>query len=182
MKGVIHRIFSHLNKNQIVTGGHNPRGNTICERANQTLGNMIRKLSDKEYSTLKTLALPAFQYAMNITPHSSIECSPFEAGHDLPALSVAHARLLAQQTLADGVRSKDLNADDPLEDVDETFDTNDELKSVMELAMRMAEIVRSTSEWHRRISSNRLSQSGKSINYEALIPGAKVYFCKPPSA
>jgi hypothetical protein len=45
MKGVIHRICSYLNIKQIVTGGHNPRGNAICERANQTLGNMIRKLS-----------------------------------------------------------------------------------------------------------------------------------------
>ncbi len=36
-----------------VSGGHNPRGNAICERANQTLGKMIRKLTDKEYSTLK---------------------------------------------------------------------------------------------------------------------------------
>jgi hypothetical protein len=75
----------------------------------------------------------------------------------------------------------DLDADDLLEDVDKTFDTN-ELKSVMELAMRMAEIVRSTSEWHKRMTSNKLSQIGKSINYEALTPGAQVYFCKPPSA
>jgi hypothetical protein len=56
------------------------------------------------------------------------------------------------------------------------------LKSVMELAMRMAEIVRSTSEWHRRMSSKKLSQNGKSINRKALVPGAKVYFYKPPSA
>ena len=180
MKGVMKRICTYLNIKQIVTGGHNPRGNAICERANQTLGNMIRKLTDKEYSTLKTLALPAFQYAMNITPHSSIGCSPFEAGHGLPAQSVAHARLLAQQTLADGARGMDLDADDLLEDVDNTFDTS-EVKSVMELAMRMAEIVRSTSEWHRRMSSKNLSQNGKRINYEALIPGAKVYFYKPPS-
>ncbi len=48
--------------------------------------------------------------------------------------------------------------------------------------MRMAEIVRSTSEWHRRMSSNRLSQNGKRINYETLKPGAKVYFYKPPSS
>jgi hypothetical protein len=48
--------------------------------------------------------------------------------------------------------------------------------------MRMAEIFRSTSEWHRRMSSNRLSQNGKRINYDTLKPGAKVYFCKPPSA
>jgi hypothetical protein len=41
---------------------------------------------------------------------------------------------------------------------------------------------KSTSEWHRRMSSNKLSQSGKSINYAALIPGARVYFYKPPTA
>jgi hypothetical protein len=51
----------------------------------------------------------------------------------------------------------------------------------MELAMRMAEIVRSTSEWHRRMTSNKLSQIGKSMNYEALTPGAQVYFYMPPS-
>jgi hypothetical protein len=118
---------------------------------------------------------------MSITLHSPIGCSPVEAGHGLPAQSVAHARLLAQQTLADGVRGTDLDADDLLEDVDETFDTS-ELKALMELAMRMAEIVRSTSEWHRRMSSNRLSQNGKRINYETLKPGTKVYFYKPPSA
>jgi hypothetical protein len=32
------------------------------------------------------------------------------------------------------------------------------------------------------MSSNRLSQNGKKINYETLKPGAKVYFYKPPSA
>jgi hypothetical protein len=76
----------------------------------------------------------------------------------------------------------DLDADDLLEDVDKSFVAS-ELKSIMELlvAMRMAEIVRSTSEWHRRMSSKKLSQNGKCINYEVLIPGAKVYFYKPPS-
>ena len=181
MKGAIHKICKYLNIQQIVTGGHNPRGNAICERANQTLGNMIRKLTDKEYTNLKSLALPAFQYAMNITPHSSIGCSPFEAGHGLPAQSVAHARLLAQQTLADGERGMDLDADDLLEDVDVSFDTS-ELKAVVELAMRMSEIVRSTSEWHRRMTSKKLSQTGKAIDYKALIPGAKVFFYKPPTA
>ena len=67
MKGVVKKICSYLNIQQIVTGGHNPRGNAICERANQTLGNMIRKLSDKEYTLIKTHALPAFQFAMNTT-------------------------------------------------------------------------------------------------------------------
>jgi hypothetical protein len=108
---------------------------------------------------LKNPCIASISYAMNITPHSSIECSPFEAGHGLPAQSVVQARLLAQQTLADGARGTDLDADDLLEDVDRTFDNN-EVKSVMELAMRMAEIVQSTSEWHRRMTSNKLSQTG----------------------
>jgi hypothetical protein len=47
--------------------------------------------------------------------------------------------------------------------------------------MRMADSVRATSEWHRRMTSNRLAQNGQKIKYEALIPGAKVYFHKPPS-
>jgi hypothetical protein len=118
---------------------------------------------------------------MKITPHSSIGYSPFEASHGLPTQSVAHARLLAQQTLADGARGMNLDADDLLEGLDKSFDSS-ELKSVMELAMRMAEIVRSTSKWHRRMSSNKLSQNEKCINYEGLIPGANVYFYKPPSA
>jgi hypothetical protein len=61
MKGKVQRICTYLNTRQIVTGGPNPRSNAICERANQTLGNMIRKLMDKEYISLKTLTLPAFQ-------------------------------------------------------------------------------------------------------------------------
>jgi hypothetical protein len=56
----------------------------------------------------------------------------------------------------------DLDVDDLLEDVDKTFDVS-ELKSVMELAMRMAEVVKSTSEWHWRMSSNKLSQSGGAL-------------------
>jgi hypothetical protein len=104
MKGAVHKICAYLHKQQIVTGGHNPRGNAICERANQTVGNMIRKLSDKEYLLIKTHAIPAFQFAMKTTFHSSIGCSPFEAGHGLPAQTIAHARLLAQRKLADGAR------------------------------------------------------------------------------
>jgi hypothetical protein len=74
----------------------------------------------------------------------------------------------------------ELEADDLLEDVDVNFDKSD-IKLLMELAMRMADSVRSTSEWHRRMTSNRLAQSGHKIDYNALTPGAKVYFYKPPS-
>jgi hypothetical protein len=63
-----------------------------------------------------------------------------------------------------------LDEDDLLEDVDTAFDSS-KSKSVIKLAMRMAEIVR----------SETILQNGKWINYEALVPGAKVYFYKPPS-
>jgi len=47
--GAVSAICKYLNINQIRTGGHNPRGNAICERVNQSLGAMIRKLNDYEY-------------------------------------------------------------------------------------------------------------------------------------
>ena len=49
MRGVMKQLCDYLNITQILTGGHNPRGNAICERANQTFGAMIRKLNDQDY-------------------------------------------------------------------------------------------------------------------------------------
>jgi hypothetical protein len=111
MKGIVQKICSYLHIHQIVTGGHNPRGNAICERANQTIGNVIRKLLDKEYAIFKTHGIPAFRFAMNTAFHSSIGCSPFEAGHGLPAQTIAHARLLSQRKLVDGARGIDMELD-----------------------------------------------------------------------
>jgi hypothetical protein len=67
-----------------------------------------------------------------------------------------------------------------LEDVDTDFDKSG-IKWLMELAMHMADSVRSTSKWHRRMTSKILSQNGHKIDCKALIPEAKVYFYKPPS-
>ncbi len=49
LTGAVTSIALYLNISQIRTGGHNPRGNSICERVNQSLGAMIRKLSDREH-------------------------------------------------------------------------------------------------------------------------------------
>ncbi len=49
LTGAVSAICEVLKISQIRTGGHNPRGNSICERVNQSLGSMIRKLSDQEY-------------------------------------------------------------------------------------------------------------------------------------
>ena len=46
----------------------------------------------------------------------------------------------------------------------------------------MVDVAKATSEWHRRMTSKKLSQSGKAIDYKALIPGANVFFYKPPTA
>ena len=45
----------------------------------------------------------------------------------------------------------------------------------------MAEVVRSTSEWHRRMTAGNLSQSGQPVDLEKYVIGHKAYFYKPPS-
>ncbi len=69
MQGIVRQVCQcqYLNVAQIVTGGHNPRGNAICERVNQTLGAMIRKLSDLDYKDLKNF-LPSFEFMINTNP------------------------------------------------------------------------------------------------------------------
>jgi hypothetical protein len=114
---------------------------------------MIHKLSDQEYKQLKTIALPAFQFAINTSFNSAIGCTPFEAGHGLAAtITIAQARLQATRyaTAAEGGRDEDT-----LEDVNQFFDQSI-IKDQLELAVRMAEVVRATSEWHRRMTSENL--------------------------
>ncbi len=69
MRGIVKQLCNYLYITQILAGGHNPRGNAFCERANQTLGAILRKLNDHEYKNVK-IYIPAFQFSMNITPHT----------------------------------------------------------------------------------------------------------------
>jgi hypothetical protein len=46
MQGIVWQVCQYFDIAQIVTGGHNSRGNATCVRVNQTLGSMIRKLPD----------------------------------------------------------------------------------------------------------------------------------------
>ena len=175
--GAVSSICQYLNIKQVKTGGHNPRGNAICERVNQSLGSMIRKLNDYEYNKLEHLALPAFQFALNTTFNSAIGCTPFEAGHGYNATTISEARIMATKAaiLAEGGRDGDA-----LEDVNEYFDKSI-IKDQFELAMRMAEVARSTSEWHRRMTSENLSQSGQLVNLKDMPVGTKAYIYKPPT-
>ncbi len=177
MRGIVKQLCNYLNVAQILTGGHNPRGNAICERANQTLGAMIRKLNDQEYKLIKHY-ISAFQFAMNVTPHSAIGCSPFEAGHGLPATTLSHARLLADKYHRNHLEGQD---GDAIEDGEPT-ELKGKIKDLVELSIRMIEVTKSTSEWHRRMTSQNLSQNGRKINLEDYKEGTKVYFYIPPSA
>ncbi len=56
------------------------------------------------------------------------------------------------------------------------------IKDLIELAMRMVDVTKATSEWHRRMTSDNLSQNGKKINLEDYRIGSEVYFYKPPTA
>jgi hypothetical protein len=66
------------------------------------------------------------------------------------------------------------------EDIDEFFD-KDSLKMQLELAVRMAEVARSVSEWHRRMTAEKLNQSGQPVDMSRYPVGTKVFFYKPPS-
>jgi hypothetical protein len=99
---------------------------------------------------LKSIALPAFQFALNTTFNTAIGCTPFEAEHGVTATTIAQARIQATRaaTTAEGGRDGDA-----LEDVDAFFDQGI-IEKQLELAVRMAEVVRSTSEWHRRMTND----------------------------
>jgi hypothetical protein len=100
---------------------------------------MIRKLSDADYGNIEKIALPSFQFALNTTFNSAIGCTPFEAGHGLSATTIAQARVQVTRRAIDAEGGRD---SDTLDDVDEFFD---QIKEQFELAMRMAEVTRSTS-------------------------------------
>ena len=138
---------------------------------------MIRKLNDQEYKNLGTRALPAFQFALNTTFNSAIGCTPFEAGHGLAATTIAQARLEATRdsTSAEGGRDGDA-----LEDVDQFFDQSI-IKDQMELAVRMAEVTRTTSEWHRRMTAENLSQTGYAVDLTKYPIGRNAFIYKPPT-
>ena len=131
MQSLVGKMTKYLGIEQIVTGGHNPRGNAICERVNQTLGAMLRKLSDTEYANIKEI-LPSLQFTVNTTHQPSIECTPFEADHGLKARTVAEARLQRPKHQ----RGRDGGDENLVEDIDSKFDKS-LVHNTLELATRM---------------------------------------------
>jgi hypothetical protein len=167
MQGIVRQVWQYLDISQIVTGGHNPRGNAVCERINQTLGAMIRKLSDLDDKVLKSF-LPSFEFTINTTLSSATKCTPFEIAHGLPAR-------VEVQRVGRGTTDAEI-----LEDVSPVFDES-VVKHILEKAVEIAEEVKATSEWHRRMTHEGLNQKGQRYNLDHFVDGAKVYFYRPPN-
>ena len=176
MQGVVRDVNSYLNIQQITTGGHNPRGNAICERVNQMIGGMLRKCTDAQYANIKAY-LPAMAFAINTTNSSTLNSTPFEAGHGLPARTVATARADAARLQFNLERG---TGDNTLEDISSHFDSSLH-KVMLELSTRLADAANAESEWHRRMTSEKLNMTGRQIAKDLLALGAKVYFYKPPT-
>ena len=171
--GWVGDINAYLGINQVRTGGYNPRGNAVCERANQTIGAMLRKCSDTQYQRIKDY-LPAMAFAMNSTYSSALNCTPFEAGHGLPARTIAQARADSSRIQFDAGGN-----DDVVQDVSKRFDTSQQ-KEILELATRLATAAHQEAEWHRRLTSQQLNMAGRATQRKDLSLGSQVWFYKPP--
>ena len=74
---------------------HHPQTNGLTERMNRTLINMIKKMTQHRTHEWD-LKLPLFEFAYNITPHSTTGVSPFMANQGY--LPSTPASLLAAST------------------------------------------------------------------------------------
>jgi hypothetical protein len=122
---------------------------------------------------LKNIALSAFQFAINTSFSLQLAAHPLRQDTDWQRPRSLQATRYA--ATAEGGRDGDT-----LEDVDQSFDQS-MIKEQLELAVRMAEVVRATSEWHGRMTSENLSQSGHVVNLDNYPIGKQAYLYKPPS-
>jgi hypothetical protein len=116
---------------------------------------------------LPSIALPAIAFAHNTAFNSAINCTPFEAGHDLQARTITEARAGPRlQIVAEGGM-------DLLE-----ADTNWE-KSLFPIVLRLASEAQRQSQWHKRMNAHNLNQSGSKVEDKGLSPGDRAHFYKP---
>jgi hypothetical protein len=177
MQGIVRDINSYLKIDQITTGGHNPRDSAIFERNNQMIGAMLQKCTDAQYKNVKDY-LPNMAFAINTTNSSTLNCIPFEAGHGLPVRTVvASARADSARIQFD---TEGGTGDNTLEDISTHFDKSLP-KAMLEFSVRLSDAVNAQSEWHRRMTSEKLNMSGRKIDTSLLKLKSKLYFYKPPS-
>ena len=167
MSGLVTAMSHCLGVEQITTGGYNPRGNAIVEAIHAyPRAHASNRFKRKDY-------LQCIAFAHNCTYSSVIECTPFEAGHGLRARTVAEARMALPKLQL---------LEEDSEDSPATQAWDKSLpKKVLELAARMAAIAQAHSEWHRRMTSEKLNQANRPFDDSQLQVGMRVYFYKPPS-
>jgi len=169
--GVVAAMNRYLGIDNITTGGHNPRGNSTVERFMQTLNACLRKCSDKEYKNIGPY-LQAIAFAHNSVFNSSINCTPFECGHGLRARSITDARMSPRLQLTD-------EGGTDFHQAITQWETS-LFKNILKLSERLIDEANKQSQWHKRMASKRLNQSGNKIEDKLLSVGEKVYFYKPP--
>jgi hypothetical protein len=170
--GTVHAMNQYLGIEQITTGGHNPRSNAIVERFMQHLTGCLTKCDDNQYKNIRDY-LPAIAFAHNSAFNSVINCSPFEAGHGLRARTITEARASPRLQITP---ERGTGLQEPDEKWESTI-----FHKVCKLAERLADEAQRQSQWHKRMNSHNLNQSGKKIPETPYSRGDKVYFYQPPS-
>ncbi len=135
----------------------------IMKMANQTLGAMIRKLSDLDYKDLKDFQ-PSFEFRIDTTLSSATRSTPLE----IPARTIAQARIEAQR-VGRGATNPEI-----LEVVSSVSDGS-VVKHILEKAVEIGEKVISSLKWHRRMKHEGLNQKGQRHNLDHFVEGARVY-------
>ena len=87
---IISHLYSMYNIKHSITTPYNPHGNSICERLNCTLLDLIKTLP-KEQKENWPLHIPSLVFACNVTPHSITGYQPYELMFGCKALAVCDA-------------------------------------------------------------------------------------------
>ena len=172
VKGVVASMNRYLGISQVTTASHNPRSNAVVERFMQHLNGCLTKCDDTQYNNMQDY-LPAIAFAHNTAFNSAINCTPFEAGHGLQARTITEARAGPRlQIVAEGGMD--------LSESDKNWEKSI-FPKVLKLAERLATEAQRHSQWHKRMNSHNLNQSGAKVEEKGLSPGDRVYFYKPPT-
>jgi hypothetical protein len=90
---IVSGLMKALNVRHITTRGYNARGNSICERVHEFLGQCLTRMAP-ESRDMWPDHVHEFAFAHNTAVHSSIGCSPFEVGHGVEARTFTSAMAL----------------------------------------------------------------------------------------
>jgi hypothetical protein len=167
VKGVEASMNRYLGITQVTTASHNPRSNAVVERFMQHLNVCLTKCDDTQYNNMQGY-LPAIAFAHNTSFNSAINCTPFEAGHGLQARTITEARAGPRlQIVAEGGMNL-LEADKNWEKLI--------FSKLLNLAERLASEAQRQSQWHKRMNSHNLNQSGSRVEDKGLSPGEPSLF------